>query len=321
MKKLLSCLLLASFLFAAGCQKKTDEQSGEEELQGTITISGAWALYPMTVKWAEQFCRIYPKVKIDVAAGGAGKGMADCLAEVADIGMVSRDIYPAEIEKGAWWVSVTKDAVVPTVNENNPMLKELLSGGVNREKFIDIWITGKAKSWGDVCGVAAAPKIHVYTRSDACGAAETWARFLGKKQEDLLGVGVYGDPGLAEAVLKDDLGIGFNNINYAYDARTKEQIKGIRVLPIDLNNNGVIDPGEDFYKTRDEITQAIAAGTYPSPPARDLHFVFHGKPKKRAVVEFVKWVLTDGQQYVCEAGYINLAENKINEELGKLKNQ
>ena len=32
-------------------------------------------------------------------------------------------------------------------------------------------------------------ELHVYTRSDACGAAETWAVFLGKKQEDLLGSG------------------------------------------------------------------------------------------------------------------------------------
>lgn len=321
MRKLLKCLLLISLLFAAGCQKKTGEQSREEELQGTISISGAWALYPMVVKWAEEFQKIHPEVKIDVAAGGAGKGMADCLAEVVDIGMVSRGIYPAEIEKGAWWVSVTKDAVVPTVNENNPVLKELLSKGIKRETFIDIWITGKVKSWSEVSGVEAAQQVHVYTRSDACGAAETWAEFLGKKQEDLLGVGVYGDPGLAEAVSKDTLGIGFNNINYAYDAKTREQVKGIRVLPIDFNGNGIIDKDEDFYNSRDEIVEAIAAGKYLSPPARDLHFVSHGRPEKKPVVVFVKWVLTDGQQYVSEAGYINLTEQKIHEELGKLKSE
>jgi phosphate transport system substrate-binding protein len=322
MRKLLSFVLLISCLSAAGCQKKTDEQSGEEGLQGTISISGAWALYPMAVKWAEEFQKIHPKVKIDIAAGGAGKGMADCLAEVVDIGMVSRGIYPAEVEKGAWWVSVTKDAVVPTVNENNPVLKELLSKGVKQETFIGIWITEKVKSWSEVSGVETAPEIHVYTRSDACGAAETWAEFLGKKkQEDLTGVGVYGDPGLADAVSKDNLGIGFNNINYAYDAKTKEQIKGIRVLPIDLNNDGVIDTNEDFYKTRDEVAQAIAEGKYPSPPARDLHFVSHGRPKKKQVAEFVKWVLTDGQKYVPEAGYINLSEQKISEQLEKLKGE
>jgi len=55
-----------------------------------------------------------------------------------------------------------------------------------------------------------------YTRSDACGAAENVAKFFGKKQEDLLGVGVFGDPGLAQAVKKDPLGIGINNIGLRF---------------------------------------------------------------------------------------------------------
>jgi phosphate transport system substrate-binding protein len=233
--------------------------------------------------------------------------------------MVSRDIYPAEIEKGAWWVSVTKDAVVPTVNENNPVLKDILSEGVKRETFVDIWITGKIKNWGQVTDNETTDTIHVYTRSDACGAAKTWAKFLGKNQEDLLGVGVYGDPGLAEAVKKDVLGIGFNNINYVYDSKTKSEVELIKVLPIDLNGNGLIDKDEDFYNSRDKIVEAIAMGKYPSPPARPLHLVSQGRPKRKVVLEFIKWVLTDGQKYVPESGYINLTEEKIAEELKKLE--
>ena len=44
-------------------------------LKGNITISGAFALYPLTVKWAEEFKKLNPTVKIDISAGGAGKGM------------------------------------------------------------------------------------------------------------------------------------------------------------------------------------------------------------------------------------------------------
>lgn len=324
MKKILSAFLAFSLLFTLGCQKKTYEKLKGNELEGKITMSGAWALYPMAVKWAEEFQKIHPKVKIDVAAGGAGKGMADALAQIVDIGNVSRDIYQEEIDKGAWWVSVTKDAVVPTVNENNPVLKDLLSKGVKRETFIGIWITEEVKDWKDVVPltekISGKTDLHVYTRSDACGAAKTWAKYLGKNQEDLLGVGVYGDPGLAEAVKKDVLGIGFNNINYVYDADTKRQVNGIRVLPIDFNSNDRIDKDEDFYNSRDEIVNAIATGKYPSPPARDLHFVAHGKPRRKVVIEFIKWVLTDGQKYVPEAGYITLTEEKLQEELRKLEN-
>lgn len=288
-----------------------------EELKGSITVSGAWALYPMAVKWAEEFQKVHPAVKIDVSAGGAGKGMADALAGVADIGMVSRAINPSEAQKGAWWVAVTRDAVVPTVNEGNPVIKNLLEKGVKRELLAEIWLRETVKNWGTVAGNDRKEPIRVYTRSDACGAAQTWAEYLGGKQEDLHGTGVYGDPGLAGAVQSDALGIGFNNINYAYDAKTLAQVKGIRVLPIDLNANGCIDTGEDFYKNRDDITKAVNDGKYPSPPARELNFVCKEKPEKSPLREFVKWVLADGQKYVPETGYISLSPEKLAVELGK----
>jgi phosphate transport system substrate-binding protein len=161
--------------------------------------------------------------------------------------------------------------------------------------------------------------MHVYTRSDACGAAEVWAKFYGKKQEDLQGSGVYGDPGLALAVKKDPVGIGYNNIGYAYDHTTKKQVNGITVVPIDLNNNGKIDQDENFYNTMEDIINAISKGKYPSPPARDLYFVTKGKPVNKATAEFLKWVLTDGQKYVHESGYICLPAEKLAKESSKLK--
>ena len=100
------------------------------ELQGEIQLSGAFALYPMAVKWAEEFRKIHPKVRIDISAGGAGKGITDALAKVVDLGMVSRDIYPQELEKGAFPIAVVKDAVVPTINSNNPLIDQILATGL-----------------------------------------------------------------------------------------------------------------------------------------------------------------------------------------------
>jgi len=90
-------------------------------------------------------------------------------------------------------------------------------------------------------------------------------------------------------------------------------------LPIDLNGDGKIDKDEDFYKTRDQIMEAIRQGKYPSPPARDLYFVTKGKPEKKITLEFIKWVLSDGQKYVSDTGYINLSPEKLKEELSKLE--
>jgi phosphate transport system substrate-binding protein len=295
------------------------ESFPQEKSTGQISISGAFALYPMVIRWADEYRKINPEVRFDISAGGAGKGVSDALNGMVEIGMVSREIYPEEMKKGAFPVAVTKDAVVAVVSESNPYLNEILSKGLKKDMANNIWITGRCTTWAQAFGAKSASPIHIYTRSDACGAAEMWAKFFGKKQEDLLGVGVFGDPGLAQAVKKDQLGIGYNNIGYAFDATTRKQIKGLRVIPIDLNNNGMIDSDEDFYTSMNDLIVAIASGKYPSPPSRELYFVIKGSPKNNKVLsEFIKWVLTDGQKFVNDAGYISLPKEKIETELKKL---
>lgn len=317
MKKITLLIVALSLTISLSVQNTVAQP--KSELKGNISISGAFALYPLTVKWAEEFRKLHPGVKFDISAGGAGKGMTDALSKMVDIGLVSRAINPEEVKKGAFAIAVTKDAVVPTVSATSPVIQDILSKGLDRDAAVNIFITGKAKTWGQALGTSSKIPVRVYTRSDACGAGETWAQYLGKKQEDLLGVGVFGDPGLAQAVTKDPSGIAYNNIGYAYDAKTKKLNQGIKVIPLDINNNGKIDPDENFYDTMDNLVNAIATGKYPSPPARDLYFVTAGKPIKKELVEFIKWSLTEGQKYVFDSGYINLSKEKLAAGLEKVK--
>jgi phosphate transport system substrate-binding protein len=314
----MTVVLLIFVMLAAGCGGPGPAAGGGEALEGTIAVSGAWALYPMMVRWSEEFQKLHPGVKFDISAGGAGKGMADALTGAADIGMVSREIYPEEVEKGAFWVPVTRDAVFLAVNEKNPVWEDLHQQGIDRETLVGIYITGEITTWGQVVGRPEVTEpIHVFTRSDAAGAPATWAAYLGKQQEDLLGVGVYGDPGLLEAVVKDPLGIGYNNLNYAFDMETGQPVSGARVVYLDANENGRAD-AEEIYDTKDQAVGAVANGAYPSPPARDLNLVTQGKPAG-IVNSFMRWVLTDGQQFVEEAGYIPLREEQLQAGLEKLK--
>lgn len=311
------CLSLLSVPASCGSSTGGQSTSAEGDLQGMITISGAWALYPLMVRWGEEFQKIHPDVRFDISAGGAGKGMADALANAVDIGMVSREVYPAEVAKGAFWVAVTKDAVFPTVSEENPVWEDLSRNGVSQETFVGIFVTGEITTWGQVVGrPEVTDPIHVFTRSDACGAAATWAKYLGKAQEDLLGIAVYGDPGLLDAVIKDPLAIGFNNLNFAFDMDTGLPVDGVWVVSVDVDGNDQAGPGE-IYDTKEQAVEAVATGRYPSPPARDLNLVTQGQPSGLAKA-FIAWVLVDGQDFVEEAGYTMLPKVKLDEELKKL---
>lgn len=285
----------------------------------TINISGAFALYPLTVKWSEEYRKLHPEVKFNITGGGAGKGMADALAGTVDLGMFSREISAAEKEKGVWWVGLTIDAVLPTMNAENPYIGQVKSRGVTREEFADIFIHEKYGTWSQLTGTPDEDPLVVYTRADACGAAETWAKYLGGSQEDLHGTGIYGDPGLADAVGSDPLALGYNNAIYIYDIKTGALRPGLDVVPIDLNANGTVDPDEQFYQNHKLVLEAIATGKYPSPPARELYFVSGGRPVKQVVLDFIRWTLTDGQQFVTEAGYVPLEREKLQEELKKVQ--
>jgi phosphate transport system substrate-binding protein len=306
---------IALLIPACGSQTTSSEAGG---MQGTLTISGAFALYPMMTRWAEEYQRLNPGVQFDISAGGAGKGMADAISGAVDIGMVSRDVTAEEEAQGAYWVAVTKDAVFPVVNAQNPFLADLMQTGLSQEIFSGIFITGEIKTWGQAIGKPeVTDEIHVYTRSDACGAAETWAKYLGSKQENLLGIGVFGDPGLLDAVIKDPLGIGYNNLNYAYDMASGAAVAGAAILPIDVNGNGQIGLDEVLV-TKTEAITAVANGKYPSPPARVENLVTKGKPEGLAQA-FIQWILTDGQQYLEEAGYIPLPPDQMEASFQKVQ--
>jgi phosphate transport system substrate-binding protein len=309
-------LLMLTSVLVAGCRPVPAAQTAGK-LEGTITISGAWALYPMMIRWGEEFQKANPGVQFDISAGGAGKGMSDALSGAVDIGMVSRDIAPEEEAKGAFWVAVTKDAVFPTINTQNPAAADVLKKGVSREMFMGIYVKGDVTTWGQVLSADVKDEIHVYTRSDSCGAAETWAKYLGGKQEDLLGIGVYGDPGLLDAVVKDPLGTGYNNLNYVFDMDTGLPVQGVAVLPIDANGDGQAD-ADELLETKAEAVKAVASGTYPSPPARALNVVTSGKPSGLTQA-FILWILDEGQKYVDEVGYIELLPEQIQAGRDKLE--
>ncbi|GET29083.1 PstS family phosphate ABC transporter substrate-binding protein [Prolixibacter sp. SD074] len=302
--------MAVSILLSACSSSKKKEQ--------TISLSGAFALYPLAIKWSEEYKKENPDIRFNISAGGAGKGMADALSGTVDLGMFSREIAQAEIDKGVWWVAVTKDAVIPTVNAANPVFDILKTRGVTREEFQGLYIDGKYSNWNQLPGITIDQPINVFTRSDACGAAGTWAAYLGGTQEDLKGVGVFGDPGLADAVVKDEKGIGFNNSIYLYDLKTGSKNQGIEVIPIDVNENGKLDAEENFYDTFDQVLAAIATGKYPSPPARELYLVAKGKPTKQATLDFLNWVVTKGQKFVSKAGYVPLTQSKLDEQVAKL---
>ncbi len=122
---------------------------------------------------------------------------------------------------------------------------------------------------------------------------------------------------MLDTVLKDPLGIGFGNLNSIFDLSNGNLVPGIVIPPMDINDNGTADV-EEVYTVKEDAFNAVANGTYPSPPARFENLATLGKPEGIELA-FIEWILTDGQQYLESAGYVPLTPEQQAESLAKLK--
>lgn len=309
-------LQAAIICFLTSCGGK--KQNGSEPF---ISFSGAFALYPLSQRWAEEYNKLNA-VRFDIQAGGTGKGITDCLGGVVDVGMFSRQITDADTRRGVYAIPLCKDAVLPTISARNPYAALIRDRGISKDEFKLIFTSKKKTYWEDVLGIKNGQhhKITVYTRADAAGAADSWASYFDATQNDIKGLGVLGDPGVAEAVKNDKYGIGFNNTLFVYNPSTGKKLKGIEVASIDIDGNGKVDASEQIYASLAVFLNGVQSGVYPSPPVRDLYFITKGKTTDPKLLSFFRWVLNDGQRYVHMAGYVPLPPDTISEQLAKLNN-
>ena len=57
---------------------------------------------------------------------------------------------------------------------------------------------------------------------------------------------------------------------------------------------------------------------YPAPPARDLFLVARGS-FGGLTARFVNWIVTDGQRFVDEAGYLKLGQEQLRHAIEQTK--
>ena len=303
------------------------------ERENTIFISGSTTVYPLASLWAEKYMEENPQVRVDVIGGGSGKGISDVSMGLVDIGMSSRDLKDRELQlhPSLKLITIAHDAVIVVVNSHNPLLDVLLERGISRVDLRNVYVVGNVTNWEylarmdfngdgwiainethamDLSGAIRKPdggytyplnlEIHVYTRSDASGTGETFAKFLGVHQERLLGSGQSGNLGVLSAVGGDELGIGYVSLAYAFD-------ESVVPIPVDGDCDGVISEGEAVHSY-----EYVAEHIDLYPIARNLYFVVNVEALSDIAKDFILWCVDEGggQQFVELAGYVPISSSE-----------
>ena len=301
------------FAVLAGCgQGKTEktpektQRSSTSVISGNISVSGAFALAPLAKKWADNFMNLHPAVKIEIIEGGTGKGLDALMEKKVQLAMISRPLTDEERDAGIWIVPVAKDGVAPIVNQKNPYLDKLLRQGLSPDEFQKIFTAEQPVKWSDFLDTTGPEKVMVFARADESGAADMLARFLYKSQTDFRGTKVTGDHEMIKSIQDNTLAIGFCNFSYAFSGQNGERTGNIQVIPFDLDYDNSVDRKEIPFENLEAAHRSVWLGLYPDMLCRELTFGSLGKPTDPAVIEFLKYVITDGQEEVKNAGLCKL---------------
>ncbi len=313
-------LLLSAILFLSCCkQVSTREERPLPSHPGPIKIAGAYALLPLTKVWIAEFTKTHPYAQFELEGIGSGRGLNEIINKKIDLAMISSEIV-STTDSLLWVIPVARLGVIPIINNQNPYLKEIMKKGMKKDDMADLFAGYPVKTWGDIYGKPASDKVDVYLRSDSSGATDVLGKYLWLAPNEMKGYPVEGEEKMIESIKKDPLSLGYCNFIYTMDPSTHSFRTDVAIVPLDLNQNGNLEPKEKFYDSIDHLQRAMWLGKYPCALTRNLYFAANGKPDTREVVEFLIWVLTEGQNYVAPQGYIELHSFEIPPRLYALKN-
>jgi glycine cleavage system H lipoate-binding protein/ABC-type phosphate transport system substrate-binding protein len=261
-------------------------------------------LYNLSVKWTSEYKKQNPETKIRVNTLSE-RVTADNSFAKGEIGFFS-DKTTSEFEsESIWKVVVGREIIVPVFNSKNPYLEEINKRGVSADAFKRFFESKVSQNWGTLLSNSRNTPTICYSINDA-SVKRSLAAFLKKDEINIIGSEVESKQEMISAIQKDPYAIGFCKIADILDFKTQAIAENLNILPIDRSGNGLIDYNEKIYDDLNIFFRGVWIGKYPKPLISNVYSVSLSQPEGPAEIAFLKWVITDGQQFLSNNGYSDL---------------
>jgi len=336
-------LVVFLFVALAACQpnESTTPTSGN-----SLTINGAGATFPYPIysKWFDEYQKTHPNVRINYQSIGSGGGIKQLTEQTVFFGASDGPMTDAQLQAAHGAIlhfPTVLGGVVPVYNVEGVTAPLRFSGSLLAGIYL-----GKVTKWNDPAiaqlnpGVKLPPNdIAVVHRSDGSGTTYIFCDFLSKVSPDFkqkvgvatsvswpAGVGAKGNEGVSGLVRQTPGAICYVELIYALQNKITfgdVQNSAGKFVTASLESvtaaaAGVTMP-DDF---RVSITNADGADAYPIASFTWMLLYQHPTDKARsaAMVDFLKWALSDGQKFAPGLGYAPLPQPVIAKEMQALAN-
>jgi phosphate transport system substrate-binding protein len=324
MTLLLVWLVLAGGL---GCDKDNGSPGG------TVSLTGAGATFPdpLYQKWAADYFRAHPGVRINYQGIGSGGGIKQIIEKTVDFGASDGPMTDEQLKKAPGellHVPMTMGAVVPLYNLGGVDKPLVFSGPVLADLFL-----GKISKWDDPRLAALNPglslpdrPVTIVHRSDGSGTTYIWTDYLSKVSSEWasgpgksttvnwpVGRGAKGNDGVAGDVKQNEGSLGYVELVYAANNNIAfgdvVNAAGKRIRASEQTVSAAAAPLKDIPQDlRVSITNAPGDAAYPISSFTWM-LLYKDQPeqaKGQALVEFLWWATHDGQAMAAPLHYAPL---------------
>ncbi|MDE2009767.1 MAG: phosphate ABC transporter substrate-binding protein PstS, partial [Candidatus Omnitrophica bacterium] len=305
---------------------------------GQIQITGAGStfIYPAITKWFEVYSTIDPNIQFNYQAIGSGAGIKQITAKTVDFGGTDGPMTEAQMAAAPGKIYhiplvMGAEAIAYNIPGIGPGLKftpDVLAG---------IWL-GEITNWNDPKITAQNPGVNlpnmpilVAHRSDGSGTTFIFTHYLSSVSSEWaskvgystsvswpVGLGGKGNQGVSGILTQNPGAIGYVELAYAIQNK----------IPYGVVENS----SGNFVQPTVEATSQAASGV-PIPADFRASIVNSSNPqaypicgfswmliyknmmgegaKGKAMVDFAKWAVTDGQKYSQQLDYAPLPSDLI----------
>jgi phosphate transport system substrate-binding protein len=338
-------LAIVTAVFLGACSGSNENATpGRTSSSAGLQVNGAGATFPYPIysKWFAEYNRLNPNVRINYQSLGSGAGIRQLSNRTVFFGASDQPMDEAELKSAPGKIlhfPTVLGAVVPVYNLPGVMDEVKFTGPI----LADI-VLGKIRKWNDPALVkhnsgVTLPDMDIMLthRSDGSGTTFIFADYLAKVSPEFkstvgvdsalkwpIGVGGKGNEGVSGLVRQTPGALGYVELVYALQTKMPygaiQNSDGVFVrasietvtaaaenmeIPPDFRISITNPPGQNAYP----IASFTWLLLYEDPP---------DKQRSRAMVDFTRWAITEGQKFAGQLGYAPLPRNVAEMELKTL---
>lgn len=265
----------------------------QESAKPTIVVSGE----PLAQALVKQWILDYNKTNTGTIIFKSKAKKSDLAIEFIDSEKPNKDLKH---------FTIAKVAIVPVAKTTSQVAAEFGKKGLDKNELKSLFFDDFLATTGK--NVFSKIPYQVYTRLGETGVPFIFSKAFGYQTSNIKGNAILGnDLHVLMAIQNDAQAVTFNALNLLYDPETRKPLKGLTILPVDLDGNDRVSSEESIYQDLDtalQHLQALNPKDIENLPIGQLQIVVNLKEANEQTLSFLNWILENGQQNLTKFGFL-----------------